>query len=134
MLYARRKRLEARAEAEAAGESFWTTQFDERARIKLVHAFNDACPEYVREGSWPRESPPTPSPMPPRRCRRRWRPFHRNHPDHRAAGEATMSAIFPDARNPFAHPELLDEEGLKPWEVGEVWLSEPKPGSLRRYH
>jgi LmbE family N-acetylglucosaminyl deacetylase len=33
-----------------------------------------------------------------------------------------MSAIFPDARNPFAHPELLDEEGLKPWEVGEAWL------------
>jgi LmbE family N-acetylglucosaminyl deacetylase len=51
-----------------------------------------------------------------------WRPFHRNHPDHRAAGEATMSAIFPDARNPFAHPELLDQEELKPWEVGEVWL------------
>ena len=51
-----------------------------------------------------------------------WRPFHRNHPDHRAAGEATMSAIFPDARNPFAHPELLEEEGLGPWEVGEVWL------------
>jgi LmbE family N-acetylglucosaminyl deacetylase len=57
-----------------------------------------------------------------------WRPFHRNHPDHRAAGEATMSAIFPDARNPFAHPELLDEEGLGPWEVGEVWLiGSPNP-------
>jgi LmbE family N-acetylglucosaminyl deacetylase len=57
-----------------------------------------------------------------------WRPFARNHPDHRAAGEATMSAIFPDARNPFAHPELLDEEGLKPWEVGEVWLiGDPNP-------
>jgi LmbE family N-acetylglucosaminyl deacetylase len=24
-----------------------------------------------------------------------WRPFHRNHPDHRAAGEATMGAISP---------------------------------------
>ena len=57
-----------------------------------------------------------------------WRRFHRNHPDHRAAGEATMSAIFPDARNPFAHPELLDQEGLKPWEVGEVWLiGSPNP-------
>ncbi len=57
-----------------------------------------------------------------------WRPFHRNHPDHRAAGEATMGAVFPDARNPFAHPELLDEEGLKPWEVGEVWLiASPNP-------
>jgi LmbE family N-acetylglucosaminyl deacetylase len=29
---------------------------------------------------------------------------------------------------PFAHPELLDEEGLKPWEVGEVWLiGSPNP-------
>jgi LmbE family N-acetylglucosaminyl deacetylase len=51
-----------------------------------------------------------------------WRRFHRNHPDHRAAGEATLSAVFPDARNPFAHPELLNDEGLEPWEVGEVWL------------
>jgi LmbE family N-acetylglucosaminyl deacetylase len=51
-----------------------------------------------------------------------WRRFHRNHPDHRAAGEAALSAVFPDARNPFAHSELLNEEGLKPWEVGEVWL------------
>jgi LmbE family N-acetylglucosaminyl deacetylase len=57
-----------------------------------------------------------------------WRRFHRNHPDHRAAGEAAMSAIFPDARNPFAHPELLSEEKLGPWEVGEVWLmASPNP-------
>jgi LmbE family N-acetylglucosaminyl deacetylase len=56
-----------------------------------------------------------------------WRRFHRNHPDHRATGEAALSAIFPDARNPFAHPEL-DEEGLKPWEVREVWLiGSPNP-------
>jgi LmbE family N-acetylglucosaminyl deacetylase len=51
-----------------------------------------------------------------------WRRFDRNHPDHRAAGEAALSAVFPDARNPFAHAELLNEEGLEPWEVGEVWL------------
>jgi LmbE family N-acetylglucosaminyl deacetylase len=39
-----------------------------------------------------------------------------------------MGAVFPDARNPFAHPELLDQEGLKPWEVGEVWLiASPNP-------
>ena len=51
-----------------------------------------------------------------------WRRFHRNHPDHRAVGEAVLAAVFPDARNPFAHPELLREEGLEPWVVGEVWL------------
>jgi LmbE family N-acetylglucosaminyl deacetylase len=51
-----------------------------------------------------------------------WRCFHRNHPDHRAAGEAVMGAVFPDARNPFAHPELLRDEGLEPWAVKVVWL------------
>jgi LmbE family N-acetylglucosaminyl deacetylase len=51
-----------------------------------------------------------------------WRRFHRNHPDHRAVGEAVLGAVFPDARNPFAHPELLSDEGLEPWAVDEVWL------------
>jgi hypothetical protein len=49
MLYARRKRQEALAEAEAAGESFWSTQFNKQARMKLVHAFRDACPESLQE-------------------------------------------------------------------------------------
>jgi hypothetical protein len=43
MLYARRKRLEALAEAEAAGESFWAEEFDQQARMKLIYAFLDAC-------------------------------------------------------------------------------------------
>jgi LmbE family N-acetylglucosaminyl deacetylase len=45
-----------------------------------------------------------------------------SHPDHRAAGDATMDAVYPDARNPFAHPSLLQDEGLEPWSVPEVWL------------
>jgi hypothetical protein len=57
-----------------------------------------------------------------------WRRFHRNHPDHRAVGEAVLSAVFPDARNPFAHPELLSEEGLEAWVVDQVWLvGSPSP-------
>ncbi len=44
-----------------------------------------------------------------------------SHPDHLAAGEATLAAVYPDARNPFAHPELL-AEGLEPYTVDEVWL------------
>ncbi|MHB1988384.1 MAG: PIG-L deacetylase family protein [Acidimicrobiales bacterium] len=44
-----------------------------------------------------------------------------SHPDHLAAGEATLRAVYPDARNPFAHPELL-AAGLQPFEVPEVWL------------
>ncbi|WP_163570668.1 PIG-L family deacetylase [Fodinicola feengrottensis] len=43
------------------------------------------------------------------------------HPDHKAVGEAAFAAIFPDARNAFAHPELL-AEGLQPWTVSELWL------------
>jgi LmbE family N-acetylglucosaminyl deacetylase len=45
-----------------------------------------------------------------------------SHPDHLAAGEAALAAVYPDARNPFAHPELLDDEGLDPWTVAEVWM------------
>lgn len=44
-----------------------------------------------------------------------------NHPDHLAAGAAALAAVYPDARNPFAHPELLDE-GWEPWSVTEVYL------------
>jgi LmbE family N-acetylglucosaminyl deacetylase len=45
-----------------------------------------------------------------------------SHPDHLAVGEAALCAVYPDARNPFAHPELLAEEGLDAWTVPEVWL------------
>jgi len=45
-----------------------------------------------------------------------------SHPDHRAVGSAALDAIYPDARNPFAFPELRTEEGLEPWTVREVWL------------
>jgi LmbE family N-acetylglucosaminyl deacetylase len=45
-----------------------------------------------------------------------------SHPDHLAAGEAALAAIYPDSRNPFAHPELLDHEKLEPWTVAETWL------------
>jgi LmbE family N-acetylglucosaminyl deacetylase len=44
------------------------------------------------------------------------------HPDHTAAGEATMCAVYPDARNPFAHPTLADE-GFEAWSVSEVWTT-----------
>jgi len=54
---------------------------------------------------------------------RRWDFMFASHPDHLAAGEATACAVYPDARNPFAHPELLDEEGLEPWSVHELWIA-----------
>ncbi|GLX95631.1 PIG-L deacetylase family protein [Herbidospora sp. NBRC 101105] len=44
------------------------------------------------------------------------------HPDHRAVGSATLDAVYPDARNPYAFPDLLAEEGLEAWTVREVWM------------
>ncbi|MGI9017504.1 MAG: PIG-L deacetylase family protein [Euzebya sp.] len=46
-----------------------------------------------------------------------------SHPDHMAAGEACIQAIYPAARNPFAFPELLAEEGLEPWVVSQVFVT-----------
>jgi LmbE family N-acetylglucosaminyl deacetylase len=44
-----------------------------------------------------------------------------NHPDHRAAGQATLDAAFPAAGNPSAFRDLL-AEGLEAHKVREVWL------------
>jgi LmbE family N-acetylglucosaminyl deacetylase len=52
---------------------------------------------------------------------RNWSRIYASHPDHLAAGEAAICAVYPDARNPFAFPDLL-EEGLEPHTVPEVWL------------
>lgn len=55
---------------------------------------------------------------------RNWERIGASHPDHLAAGEAAACVAYPDARNPFAHPELL-EEGLEPHAVKEMWLMAP---------
>lgn len=46
-----------------------------------------------------------------------------NHPDHRAAGQIVVDAVFPAAGNPLYFPELLHNEGLEPHSVKEVWLT-----------
>jgi LmbE family N-acetylglucosaminyl deacetylase len=48
-------------------------------------------------------------------------PIGASHPDHLAAGEAALSAVYPDARNPRAFPGLLAED-LQPHKVDEVWV------------
>jgi len=53
---------------------------------------------------------------------RNWARIGASHPDHLACGVAAIAAVYPDARNPFAHRELLLEEGLEEWSVAEVWL------------
>src|SRR5690606_8017625 len=45
-----------------------------------------------------------------------------NHPDHRAAAEAALYAIFPSAESRPIFPELL-AEGLEPHHVNEVWMT-----------
>lgn len=45
-----------------------------------------------------------------------------NHPDHRAAGDACLDAVYPSARDPHVFPELL-VENLMPHKVREVFMS-----------
>ena len=52
--------------------------------------------------------------------------IYASHPDHRAVGEAAIAAVYPDARNPWAHPELLEDEGLEPWSVPDTWVMSTK--------
>lgn len=52
---------------------------------------------------------------------RQWDRMYASHPDHLAAGEAAMRAVYPDARNPFWMPELV-AEGYEAWAVPEVWI------------
>jgi LmbE family N-acetylglucosaminyl deacetylase len=51
-----------------------------------------------------------------------WDRVAASHPDHMTVGESTLRAVYPDARNRFAFPELLADEGLEAWTVEEVWL------------
>ena len=44
------------------------------------------------------------------------------HPDHFAAGEATLSAVFPSSRDHLTFPELI-KEGYEPHKVKEVWIN-----------
>lgn len=46
-----------------------------------------------------------------------------NHPDHRAAGQVVLDAAFPAAGNALYFPEQLQNEGLKPHNVKEIWAS-----------
>jgi LmbE family N-acetylglucosaminyl deacetylase len=52
--------------------------------------------------------------------------IYASHPDHRAVGEAAIAAVYPDARNPWAHTELLEVEGLEAWTVPETWVMSMK--------
>ncbi|NNN19775.1 MAG: PIG-L family deacetylase [Acidimicrobiaceae bacterium] len=60
---------------------------------------------------------------------RNYERIYASHPDHLAAAEATICAVYPDARNPFAFPELLVEH-LEAHSVNEVVMqASPNPNS-----
>ena len=62
---------------------------------------------------------------------RNWSDIRLTHPDHLAVGEAVVQAVYPAARNPYAFPELLADEGLEPWVVTELWLQgDPTPNRV----
>ncbi|HEY7031344.1 MAG TPA: PIG-L deacetylase family protein [Thermomicrobiales bacterium] len=49
-------------------------------------------------------------------------PWYINHPDHRAAGEVVLAALYPAVGNRNYFPELL-AEGLEPHKVKELYIS-----------
>ncbi len=50
--------------------------------------------------------------------------IYASHPDHVATGQAAIAAVYPDSRNPFAYPDLLDNT-IPAWTVPEVWIMTP---------
>jgi len=44
-----------------------------------------------------------------------------NHPDHLAAGQAAIEAIYPAAHSPAYFPDLL-EQGLEPHTIRSIWV------------
>ena len=57
---------------------------------------------------------------------RNWDRVYFSHPDHLAVGEAAACAVYPDSRNWWSHPELL-EEGFKPHTVARMWVAGLEP-------
>jgi LmbE family N-acetylglucosaminyl deacetylase len=47
--------------------------------------------------------------------------IYQGHPDHLAVAEATIAAVYPDARNPFVFTDLIDE-GFEAHTAWQVWL------------
>lgn len=46
-----------------------------------------------------------------------------SHPDHTETAEATLRAVYPDARNPRAFTAELLDEGYEPHAVPNVWIA-----------
>jgi LmbE family N-acetylglucosaminyl deacetylase len=64
---------------------------------------------------------------------RNWNRIFASHPDHLAAAEAALAAVYPDSRNPFAHRDLLEKEGLEPHTVRELWVMGVAPERVNQW-
>lgn len=53
-----------------------------------------------------------------------------SHPDHLEAAEATMRAVYPDARNPRAFTTELLDEGYLPHAVPKMWIGQQADANL----
>jgi LmbE family N-acetylglucosaminyl deacetylase len=114
------REAEQRAAAKAVGVSDVTFLGYPDGRVYVDHDLRRDIARQIRRVRPQRVVCPSPE--------RNWARIGPSHPDHLAVGEATLCAVYPDARNPFAHPELLADEGLAAWTVPEVWLSGgPRP-------
>ena len=103
------RRAEQRAAAQALGaqdcrflgrpDGFVTA--DRELRRELTRAIREVRPEVVVTHAPERD----------------YRFVFLYHPDHLATGAAALAAVYPDARNAFAFPEL----DLPVWPVPQVW-------------
>ncbi len=115
----RRKEQRDAADVYGVDEIDWLGHPD--GRLYVTHELRRDLTRSIRRHRPDRVVIPSPT--------RQLRNLYGSHPDHIAAGEAAMCAVYPDARNPFAHPELLAEEGLEAWTVPETWISNPGEGA-----
>ncbi|MFC5064331.1 PIG-L deacetylase family protein [Actinomycetospora atypica] len=115
----RRKEQRAAADVLGAGEIDWLGHPD--GRLYVTHDLRRDISRSIRRRRPDRVVIQSPT--------RNLRSTYGSHPDHIAAGEAAMCAVYPDARNPFAHPELLADEGLEAWTVGETYVANPGDGA-----
>lgn len=53
-----------------------------------------------------------------------------SHPDHLETAEATMRAVYPDARNPRAFTTELLDEGYVPHAVSTMWIGQQSDADL----
>ena len=107
----RRREQEAAGRVTGARDVIWLGYQD--GRLEATLALRRDLARVIRQVRPDRVLSPSPE--------RNYERVFASHPDHLAAGEAALCAVYPDARNPFAFPELA-AEGLESHVVREVWL------------